>query len=1143
MAEDERPDEEDISIDFSALKKLFKRKKKEDSTLQKDTIKDASEGRPTRSSGAHSEVQSEDEIELDFSWLKRRFNKSEKAPTETSTPDSSQKEDSDLSFDFSKIKKIFRGKEEQKDDEALFHFEDVKKLFQWKKSPPSQHSAKKQEKSVITDSEIFDFKKALGWWKGNKKWAVPLLCILIVISASFFLRIQPVYLHAADGWAEQAIEAQVKQWIYGQVSQQFPNLPETQKLQQVELQFQAISQEHGNELKQQREVQARLFREKLQDENGQTYLRLIDDYFWLLAAERILRNGYPGDELRLGTGPYRATLRPWDNHMYAPAGAYSDVSLHPYIAAYTTRLLRLLNPGISVKSVLFYLPLIVSLLTIVPAFFIVHRVTGPLGGFFSALLLAIHPVILDRTVAGAADTDPYNLLFPLLIVWAFLEAGYATNIWWRICLGAVAGVLVGLYAFTWIGWWYIFDMLLIGGIAFLAYSAIMNSSKSRFAWGFAYSFAVFILLATLTGLWLISSEKFVNFATQPAAFASLKTIKAADLWPNVYSTITEQRSITTQQAITEAGAGMRLLFFAAVLGIFSLWLSPHSLKAKKYWLLACLFWLLLLISFPPSSISLFLLLFAVPFIVISLVERSANPNLLMGMILLIWFAVSMYATIQGIRFILLLAPAVSLGAGILAGRIYYWFSDRFAQSLHITSEVSRLCIAGVLLLLLAIPATNAVSAARSVFPLFDDAWFAALTKIKEQSQPNAIITSWWDFGHLYKAIADRAVTFDGASQSSPQAHWVGKMFITKDENLSIGILRMLDCSGYNSGVGGFDELNHVVNDTPKAARLVEKVIAQSDRTAAQKILLSNGFSQQEADAVLDKTHCAPPEAFIVTSNDLVSKANVWWHFGLWDFEKAQIYQSFRTSPDLLNRKNAISYLKERYNYTDRKADQTYNELQSLSEGDANSWIAPPPAYDANAVRPCAGDARELQCVFSGLTAKVSLDRKDAAFASPRGNEYPRNLLIMSETEEEMVVFESGNPNVGFTVFPTKTGYMMILSSPEHVGSVFQRLFFMEGVGLRHFKKFTEERTLNDNRILIWKVDWEGGEKNTINLTVSAAQDSTGKNETVAVSPAPSGPNESARNQSSQALDDSIMSVNDTITSNKTMSNQSTEGLP
>ena len=816
------------------------------------------------------------------------------------------------------------------------------------------------------------------------------------------------------------------------------------------------------------------------------------------------------------------------------------MSLHPYIAAYTTRLLRIVNPDVRVKSVLFYLPLIVSLLTIVPAFFIVHRVAGPMGGFFSALLFAVHPTILERTVAGAADTDPYKLLFPLLIVWAFLEAGYATSIWRRICLGAVAGGLVGLYAFTWIGWWYIFDILLIGGIAFLVYSAIMNAGKSSFAWGFAYSFAVFILLATLTGLWLVGSEKFVNFATQPAAFASLKTIKAGNLWPNVYSTVTEQAAITTQEAITEAGAGMRLLFFVAVLGVFSLWLSINSLKAKKHWLLACLFWLLVLTSFPPSSVLLFLLLFAVPFIVISLVERSANPHLLMGMILLTWFAVSMYAAIHGIRFVLLLAPAVSLGAGILAGRIYYWFSDRFAQSLHITSEVSRLCIAGVLLLLLAIPATNAVSVARSVFPLFDDAWFAALTKIKEQSQPNAIITSWWDFGHLFKAIADRSVTFDGASQNSPQAYWVGKLLITKDEELSLGILRMLDCSGYNSGVSGFDEANKVVNDTSKTVHIVEKVVAQPNRMAAQDILLSNGFSQQEADAVLDKTHCTPPEAFIVTSDDMVTKADVWGHFGLWDFEKAQIYQAFRGSSDLLNRKNAVSYLNEHYNHTERKADQIYNELQSLSEGDADSWIAPSPVYDTNPVRPCTGDAGELPCVFSGLTAKISLVRKDATFASPKGTEHPKSLLIVSETEEEMVTFESGNPIVGFTVFPTKTGYMMILSSPEHVGSIFQRLFFMEGVGLTHFKKFDDQRTVGNKRIIIWKVDWEGGEKNTLNLTASTTQDSTGKNETVAISPASSESNESAQNQSSQALDDTIISVNDTIAGNKLISNQSTE---
>ena len=45
--------------------------------------------------------------------------------------------------------------------------------------------------------------------------------------------------------------------------------------------------------------------------------------------------------------------------------------------------------------------------------------------------------------------------------------------------------------------------------------------------------------------------------------------------------------------------------------------------------------------------------------------------------------------------------------------------------------------------------------------------------------------------------------------------------------------------------------------------------------------------------------------------------------------------------------------------------------------------------------------------------------------------------------------------------------------------MFTRLFYMDGIGLKHFKNFSDERSVTGDRIIIWKVDWEGKEKNVI----------------------------------------------------------------
>ena len=46
-------------------------------------------------------------------------------------------------------------------------------------------------------------------------------------------------------------------------------------------------------------------------------------------------------------------------------------------------------------------------------------------------------------------------------------------------------------------------------------------------------------------------------------------------------------------------------------------------------------------------------------------------------------------------------------------------------------------------------------------------------------------------------------------------------------------------------------------------------------------------------------------------------------------------------------------------------------------------------------------------------------------------------------------------------------------------SMFTRLFYQDGIGLSHFKKFSAERSIFGSRIIVWKVDWEGKEKNVI----------------------------------------------------------------
>ena len=103
------------------------------------------------------------------------------------------------------------------------------------------------------------------------------------------------------------------------------------------------------------------------------------------------------------------------------------------------------------------------------------------------------------------------------------------------------------------------------------------------------------------------------------------------------------------------------------------------------------------------------------------------------------------------------------------------------------------------------------------------------------------MNSWWDFGHHFKFISDRAVTFDGGTQNSPQAHWIGRVLQTDNEEEAIAILRMLDC-GANSA---FKLALEETNDPLISVSLVKDIIMHHSREEHYRCCCRNSHGECE----------------------------------------------------------------------------------------------------------------------------------------------------------------------------------------------------------------------------------------------------------------------------------------------------------
>jgi len=942
-----------------------------------------------------------------------------------------KKNEEEVSIDFSKITNLFKrvkkDKQQIKKDEKKLE-QDIKTEIKDEKELLKE--TEKVEKTVENDEDVsFDFSKIKNFFKGNKekssflqffsKYAVIFL-ILIPMIMSIAVRMPSMYLPLTDSWAEQTVYANYKNQISNQISTQYPNLPELNKKNLIEQEFNKILTTQKDQIDEQIKQTSQYFKSTYQyEENGKlyTYMPDIDPYVYLRGARNYLETGHIYDELKNET--------PWDNHQIAPLGNPVNIKdAHPYVLAYIYKIINLFVKTPLMQTSGFF-PIIFMALAVIPAFFIGRKFAGNTGGFFAALMIAVNAAIVGRTTWGHADTDAYNIFFPLFIVWIFIEAFDSKNKKKSLILSLAAGLTTAIYSLTWGGWWYIFDLILGSIVIYLLYllmkkrdiKRIYHENKIPLLSSLIYIMSSLILLTIF-----YSYDLMKQFIAGPLSFIIIKSASHANLWPNVYTTVAELNAASLPTIINSVGG--TLMFLIALVGI-----------------------ILLLMK-----------------------KENKESNVKFSILLVLWIVGLIYASTKGIRFTFVLAPAFAIAFGISLGLMYSYITNWLSSGMSMNRRFSQIVIIIIFLLLFINPIKTAYSISKNDIPIINDAWYNSLTKIKTESKPDAIINSWWDFGHHFKYLADRAVTFDGGTQNSPMAHWIGYALLTSNEEEAIGILRMLDCGSNNA----FDELDKTINNTHISVNILHKIVALSKDDAIIE-LAKYGLKGEQINEVIKYTHCTPPEDYFITSEDMIGKAGVWAHFGSWNFERAEIWNKRS-----MGKKGLINFIKSEFNYTTEKAEQIYYEVQAIkNENEANTWIAPWPSYVAGEA-PCSKINKTLVCDNSigGQFFRVLIDTENmnATIPTQRGDLYPYSLVYPTEKGVGEIFYannETKDKIIPYSIMISNKGNSTfnVVMQPELAKSMFTRLFFMGGHGLKHFELFSAERDITGQNIYVWKVKW------------------------------------------------------------------------
>ncbi len=1003
MEENNHTKEDNNAPDSGKVKKLLK--KKEASLAEKEVSVDLK---------IENSEEKIEKIESEKESLEKKEHKVEATlKKEEAKLESLKKEEKKIESE----EKRFKQEEKQIEDEEeniAFDLRKIKSIFKKKEKSVSKIEEKQEKKEEIS----FDPKKIWHFVVNNKT----LLLLLIPIFFSIWFRAYPLYMPITDDWARDSVYNNIQSNIMSDISSQYPNLPDVQKAELMQERFKEELSKNNDPIEAQIASTSEYFKNGMRNEDGEFYLGDIDTWLWYGYTNNYVRYGHFGNEIINGESWY--TLR------NGREGQKTNVRVWSFLIAINYRIMNIFGE-FSVMAATFYSPIFMLAIAAFAAFFVGKKIAGYPGAIAGSVIVAVHAALLSRTVAGVSDTDNLIACFSMLTVMFFVLAFEESSRKKMAVYTILAGISMGIYFVGHASWWHIFDFLIGASGAYLLYFAWSKKSilqkgikgfiKIKRVQEIVYLIFGFAAATWISGAFfrLMTGGTFLNGLKEvitspflhPLSFIALKKVAVASVWPNVMTTVAELNTSSVSSVINQMGG--KFLFLLSIIGIIYLFAKKADLNKER-------------------------------------------KGVFYGVLLVFWYLATIYAAQSSIRFSAMLVPAFAFAMCAFIGFIYNSGSVWLNKGLHINEIFSKVVIAVVVIIVVFVPLLkSAESVALREMPLMNDAWYDSLIGIKNDS-PQAMITSWWDYGHWFVTVAERQVTFDGGDQGE-RIHWVGKSLLTSDEKLSVGILRMLNC--------GQEKAPHIVekyvnNDTPKAIDIIYRIVAE-DKQGAEDILENEGFSNEAIEEITSITHCddlIPP--YYITSDDMVGKAGVWGHFGSWNFTKAAMYNQVVKK----DQSEGVDTLIKNFSLDEETANDAYYEIKTTP---ADQWVSPWPGYMASGS--CSVKKNIVSC-SNGLI--VNLTSYEAALAVQGGQARPYSLVYADKNGVNEKVFSDSNIGVSAALIPNGNSFTTVLMDPLQAKSMFTQLYFFKGHGLECFDFFSYKKSFTGNEIYVWTVDWE-----------------------------------------------------------------------
>lgn len=831
-----------------------------------------------------------------------------------------------------------------------------------------------------------------------KKYSPLLIAFCFVIGINLYFRSFPITFPQLKTQARQFVEQQIQNAAVQEIMQKFPQFNPIAKDQLVKSRI--AEYKRANKVSTKLQVQAiyMKMKDRFQDTNGQTFLFELDCWHWGRYVENILKYGRPGDEVIAGAQ--------WDAYMLAPLGSYLhwDNFLF-YFSAYLYKVFAIFNP-VPLFTFLFYMPLLLSLALLSCVFFFSYRYGKLIGAITATMLLGLSPIFLARSCAGWFKRDPLTQLFPLLTIWFYLLSLDAGSLRKKNIYNCIAAFWVGIFCFTWTFWWYapalvvLYEIVSVGVLFIrkvVSKAAIVDDVKKR-----CFSLGIFLGFSLMWVLIFCGVEPLKDLYKQITLAVILNKPLMASIWPNVYSTVGELRKFNWNESSTAFGSPLIAIASVCAAG----WVFVRAFIGGK----------------------------------LKGTERES------AVMLAVWTLVMLFAATRGVRFVIFLLVPLGICLGWVLNDLFDYCRSRKIRG-------------GMVLVLACFVAINSIfiakgnNAARMLYPLMNKTWYEVLTIIKDRTEKDTIINSWWDYGDWFKVAAKRRVIFDGQSQDTPQAHWMAAALLSGDEEKATRILRMLN----NGGNKTFEIINSYIKDPLEAVLVLDSVLTLKPDEVERKLL--ERLPVPAVQTVMKMLFMNAGRAAFIVDATMVPKMGAISYLGNWDFAKVYIAQNFKDK----EKSQIIDYLVSLGKDRD-EMDRIYQEAYLISDkAGFETWLSRNLMFYTAL---SSGVEKEGVVYFDN---GFMYNLKDQTFRSNSG-QVPRSFFILQG--DDMIEIPCDKPNVpaSAVIARVKDTYKCILLDRELGKSLFVRLYFFNGQGLKHFIPFIDADEGN-NYIRVFFISW------------------------------------------------------------------------